>query len=650
MLFTCGENKTSVAVDFSEENRAILHVHPFKGSLTVRIDIEEGYAFRALCSHLHQAEEAFTIPQCVSAISQVPPQSYFIVTSDHYGYTAYFCLSHSDLLTSLSGTAAGLVLTITNSCATPTAKTLPALVCFRDKQLHQAIYGAVQEALLATGGMGRLVDDKVAAPAWLEYLGWESGVAMGKHVSHEKIIEAIKSLSEEGLLPGFVLVDEGWQQLAMTETAQGKEWALAGFDADKKRFPQGIKGVVDALHALGVKHVGVWHGMVGYRGGIHPSLAERYGLPLSADGRYYLGADLGQTFQFFHDYYGALRTQGVTFVKVGDQSSIHHYSHEEVGVTTLYRNSQAAIQAAASIQFTSAHLNTECLRNENLFYWSVSRIARTAEDIDMSNPLGMMRAIRNNLTNSLWLQHLMQPDFDAWLTNMEESETLAIFHALSGSINVIGDPAGKHNEKLIKKFVLPDGRLLKADRPLTLCEDSVFCNPLEDKQIYKAFTTKGHYGVVAAFNLNSGKRTLHGSVCAADVTGLAGEQFALFSYHNGFVKLVAHDEPVAITLKPTKNDVFTFAPLRSGVAVMGCYWYILAPGTISEVHIEEDSVHISSLVAAPLLLYCSRQVLEVRRDGKAIPWEHDNKRFTLSIDHRKRIVEGHALYSIIFES
>jgi hypothetical protein len=124
----------------------------------------------------------------------------------------------------------------------------------------------------------------------------------------------------------------------------------------------------------------------------------------------------------------------------------------------------------------------------------------------------------------------------------------------------------------------------------------------------------------------------------------------LFSYHNGFVKLVSLEEKVAITLKPTQSDVFTFAPLRNGIAVMGCYWFILAPGTISEVHVEEDSVHITSLVAAPLLLYCNRQILEVRRDGKAIPWEHDSKRFTLSIDHRKRIVDGHALYSILFEA
>ncbi len=47
---------------------------------------------------------------------------------------------------------------------------------------------------------------------------------------------------------------------------------------------------------------------------------------------------------------------------------------------------------------------------------------------------------------------------------------------------------------------------------------------------------------------------------------------------------------------------------------------LFAPRAITEVVIEEDSVHISSIIAAPLLLYCDRQVLEVRCNGRVLPW------------------------------
>ena len=262
---------------------------------------------------------------------------------------------------------------------------------------------------------------------------------------------------------------------------------------------------------------------------------------------------------------------------MGDQSSVAEFCQEGIEATVLYKNLQGAMQAAASIQFNSAHFNTECLRNENLFYWGNSRIARAAEDINISDTDDVMRAIRNNLTNSLWLQHMMQPDFDAWLTYAAHAETLAIFHALSGSINVIGDPPGEHNKALINKFVLPCGHLLKADRPLTLCTESVFCNPLEEKQIYKAFTFKGKYGIIGAFNLVAGNKTLHGTVSPKDVEGLEGDLFALLSHQNGFIKLIRPDESVAITLKPHQSDVFTLAPVRNGIAVMGACSFFLAP-------------------------------------------------------------------------
>ena len=148
------------------------------------------------------------------------------------------------------------------------------------------------------------------------------------------------------------------------------------------------------------------------------------------------------------------------------------------------------MQAAASVQFNSTHFNTDCLHNENLFYWTTSNISRASEDIDMQNPLGVMRAIRNNLTNGLWLQHLMHLDFDAWTTSDSQGETLGIFHALSGSINVISDLPHKHNRTMIKKMMLPCGTLIKADRPLTLCEDSLFFNPLEEKKNIKPLPSK----------------------------------------------------------------------------------------------------------------------------------------------------------------
>lgn len=649
MFLECSDKDSEVTLDLKCDEPLVLTISPFVGSLQILLQIPESKPTHILCSHLHQSTESFTIPRCAITFEEVPQQSYFVLTRNEQDYTVYFCLSHHNIIASLAGHISGLSLTLNAGTSCEADALRNVLLCLKGKNLHHIIQRAMKIALQLTGGMGKLVSDKLSPPAWLDGLGWESGVALGKQVSHAKIIDCVKSLFQIGFQPQFVLIDEGWQDLTGPET-EGKRPAMASFGASVERFPRGIKGVVDDLKELGIKHVGVWHGMMGYRGGIHPILANAYDLPLSSDGRRFLGYDLGRTFQFFYDYYGYLREQGVTFIKVGDQSSVNSYCSSGMDPTLFYKNLQASMQAAASIQFNSAHFNTECLRNENLFYWGNSRIARAAEDIDVFNPLGMMRAIRNNLTNSLWLQHLMQPDFDAWLTNTPQSETLAIFHALSGSINVIGDRAGEHNKSLINKFVMLNGRLLKADRPLTLCEDSIFCNPLEEKRIYKAFTFKGYHGIVGAFNLTSGKRTLHGKVSSQDIDGLEGDSFAVLSYLNGFVKIVRAGEALPITLKPNQSDVFTFAPVKSGIAVLGCHSFFLAPGPIIEIHIEEDSMHISSMVASPLLVYCERQILEVRRNGASIPWEYDIKRKVLSIDTKASSAAIPSLYTIAFEA
>jgi len=646
----CSDKQKTITLEPSKEQPVVLFIEPFIHSHRMLIKLADESMAHALCAYLHQETEAFTVPFWVETLNQIPQKSYFILIRQKQGYTVYFCLSHQDISVSLEGTNEGMMLQLVTGTSPDAAKIRPVLLCLTGDDLYETIQQAMKLSLSLTGGMGKLLQEKLAPPLWLDSLGWESGIALGAAVSHQTIIESVKSLVDAGYPPGFVLIDEGWQNLEINPKDKQGKLLLSSFEADLSRFPKGIRGVVDDLACLGITHVGVWHGMMGYRGGIHRELARAYRLPCDGKNRFFLGCDLGYTFRFFYDYYEYLRQQGVSFIKVGDQSSVANFCREGLEVTALYKNLQAAMQAAASIQFNSAHFNTECLRNENLFYWGNSRIARTAEDIDVTHPDGVNRAIRNNLTNSLWLQHLMQPDFDAWLTCAEHSETLAIFHALSGSINVIGDIAGEHNKTLINKFVLPCGYLLKADKPLTLCQESVFCNPLEERRIYKAFTFKGEYGIIGAFNLISGNRSLHGTVSPRDVEGLQGDLFALFSHHNGFIKLLEKNESVAITLKSHQSDVFTLAPVRSGIAVLGGCSFFLSPGPLLEVHIDDESIHITTIISTKLLVYCERQILEVRRNGRNIPWEYESKRHILSIDSRSPCVTGHALYTITFES
>ena len=520
----------------------------------------------------------------------------------------------------------------------------------RGEDLHACLRSIFAKALDVSGGLGKLAEDKPPLPEWLYTLGWGSGQALGVNIAHDTILNAVWALKQSGVQPGHVIIDEGWQDLARNLKDEGSPPSLLSFDADAICFPKGLKGLVEELKDAGVHSVGVWHGMMGSRGGVHPTLAKRYGLSPDNKGRYLLGFDLGKTFEFYHDFYSFLRRQGVDFIKVGDQGRPHSFVPADADVSLLYRNLQTALQAAASLHFNSVHFNTDCLRSENILYWSTARIARTAHNIDFRNPVGAMQAIRNNLANSLWLQHLMVPDFDAWASDTPQSETLAIFHGLSGSFNILSDATKTHNTSLIHKVVLPSGHVLRADTPLQLCKSSIFVNPLKDKEIYKAYTRKGDTFVIGAFNLTGGKRSLQGSVTASDICGIPQGRYAVSSMRNGFVGIFEEHESFKVKLKPNQSDIFTFAPLKDRMAVLGCYGFFLPPGPITEVSYGEDSVHVFSVAAAPLLIYSEREILDVRRNNIAVPWEYDGRRKTLSIDSRQDIQEEPSRYTIRFES
>lgn len=620
----------------------VLYLEPYGKELNVTLSIDHPADFPLVAIALEDEEDSFPIPHYLKGLQKIPASTSILVSKDNEAYTVYFCLSHRDQIITLQGRVGGKInLHAKSGTSFEGNMKRPALVALRGANLHQTMERTVTHALHLTHGMGKLTFAKAQPSSWLQTLGWESGASLGMEVSHEKILQKVGNMRAFGYQPGFVLIDEGWQDIC------GQ--ALRSFEADLHRFPKGLKGLVQDLNDLGVHYVGVWHGMMGYRGGIELKLARKYEFPPDAQGRYFLGYDVGRTFEFFHDYYSYLRDQGISFIKMGDQSSPSRFCRTGMDVTSLHRNLQVAVQAAASIHFNGVQFNTDCLRNENLYYWTTSTIARVAKDIDLQSPGSVLKSIRNNLMNSMWMQYLMQPDFDAWKTLGNNGESLAIFHALSGTINIVSDISGDSQRNYIKRMILPCGKVLKADCPLNLCRDSFFINPLEKREIYKAFTHKNNNGILVAFNIIESNRSLHGEISPSEVEGLNGEVFAVLSYHNGFLGLHKKEDFFKISLKPHQNDIFTFAPVEQGIAVLGCYSFFLAPGPILEVNLEEDSMYITSLVAAPIIIYCEKQILEVRRNGATIPWEYDERRKTLTLEARTHIEDQTAHYHVVFE-
>ncbi|CCB92148.1 putative uncharacterized protein [Waddlia chondrophila 2032/99] len=550
------------------------------------------------------------------------------------GYNVLCCLSHSGVAASLEGDGKDCLLCLRGVSAEP----VPVLIGVHGSDLHQTVGLAIRMGVKKALRAGKFGEEKPPIPHWLKTLGWESGASFGRIPTHDKILGAVWALRQEGIQPGYVLIDEGWQRV---ERRGGKK-VLSCFEADAERFPMGLSGLVQELQRAGVHHVGVAHSIFGCGGGISDSLVGKYQLSTKENEKGYLGYDLGKTFQFYHDYYKSLSGEGIAFVKVKRQVDAAGFIGNPGLMTRIYSHLQSAIQASSGLFFEAPHLNSECLNNESL----ISGIAATDDDLETAQTLaGVKKTIRSLLVNACWMQNF----FSSWITDFPYSHLLAILHALSSTAHVIGDPPGKTKIELLKKCVLPSGRLIQADHPLILCSSSFFLNPLTTHALYCAFSFKGESGLLALFNFTRKKKPLQEDVSASLIEGISGDRFAVYSHTNGYLGVFEKNEEFSVAVKQNEADILTFAPVRNGVALIGCYAFYVPNGPIQEITIEQESMHISSIVTSPMLMYSEKSVMEIRRNGKVIPWDYDQEKKLLVIDSRQSQSEIPTVYTLNFE-
>lgn len=511
-----------------------------------------------------------------------------------------------------------------------------ALIYYNGYNLGTVVRKIVESLMQLTGRKTRFLEDKPKVPKWFQTIGWSTFPAYGEQLSHEKVMNAVWSLKQYGYTPGYVLLQQGWQN--------ENDGALIDFGSHSEKFPSGLKGLMKELEAIGVKHLGVWLPVTGagWRG-LAPELSKKYLGETPAKHHHLSGHELGTAFEFFHDYYKSLRNEGVSFVQIGE-------APEEISFPIHYENLQCAIEAAAVIHFDCPPLNADGLDNENPLFWPISPISRIIDVKTPDNLEEIQQQIRLSLLNATFYQDLLLPDFGPWCTKSPYSEMQALFHSLSRTIHLLGDPPGDHQKLLLKKLALPSGRMLQADSSPSVSSSCLFIDPENDKEIFKACTLTRGCGALALFNLCNTRRSLKGTVSLDDFNNLVGNLFAVYSHRHGFVGVLKHDEELEVSLKPDSCDMLLFCPVQKGVAVVGFHDFYLSPAPILQIDIEDQAVHITAKIVGPLLLYSEKEVLEVRRNGLTVSWEYDKERKTLSIESASNVIESQAAYTILFES
>lgn len=468
--------------------------------------------------------------------------------------------------------------------------------------------------------------EKKKLPSFVDWFGWCTWDAFYTDVTAEGVEEGLKSLSEGGTPPRFLIIDDGWQQIGSEVkdasncvVQEGAQFAnrLTGikenekFNKNEKNDDQdsGLKHVVkQAKQQHDVKYVYVWHALAGYWGGVHlagPGM-EHYetalAYPVQSPGVMGNQPDIvmdslaihglglvhpQKVFNFYNELHAYLASCGVDGVKVDVQNIIETLGAGHGGRVSLTRSYHQALEASISRNFPdNGCIACMCHNTDGIYSAKQTAVVRASDDFYPRDPASHTIHISSVAYNTTFLGEFMQPDWDMFHSLHPAAEYHAAARAVGGCAIYVSDKPGNHNFQLLKKLVLPDGSILRAQLPGRPTLDCLFVDPARDGiSLLKVWNVNKCSGVVGAFNCqgagwckvtkktrihDASPGTLTGSVQATDVDTIAqiagpswtGDTVA-YAYRSGDVVRLPKGASLPVTLKVLEYELFHFCPVKN---------------------------------------------------------------------------------------
>ncbi|CAL5013218.1 unnamed protein product [Urochloa decumbens] len=416
--------------------------------------------------------------------------------------------------------------------------------------------------------------EKKKMPDILNWFGWCTWDAFYTNVNAEGVKEGLQSFGKGGVSPKFVIIDDGWQSVAMdpvgiacladnsanfanrlTHIKENYKFQKNGREGHREEDPtKGLAHIVNEIkgkHEL--KYVYVWHAITGYWGGVRPGAAgmEHYESkmqhPVSSPGvqknepcdalNSITTNGLGlvnpeKVFSFYNELHSYLASAGIDGVKVDVQNILETLGAGHGGRVLLARKYQQALEASIARNFPDNGIISCMSHNtDNLYSSKRSAVVRASDDFWPRDPASHTIHIASVAYNTVFLGEFMQPDWDMFHSAHPMAEYHAAARAVGGCAIYVSDKPGSHDFNLLKKLVLPDGSILRAKLPGRPTRDCLFSDPARDgKSILKIWNLNEHSGVIGAFNCQGagwcqvGKKNLVHDEQPGTVTGVIRAQ------------------------------------------------------------------------------------------------------------------------------
>ncbi|KAK6347573.1 hypothetical protein TWF718_005411 [Orbilia javanica] len=415
----------------------------------------------------------------------------------------------------------------------------------------------------------------------LKYCTWNS---LGRELTDKRIVDAVTDLYNSKIEIQTVIIDDNWQSLDNNgNDSFGHRWT--DFEADKVAFPRGLKGLVEDIkrNNKGVKHVAVWHGILGYWNGVSPDswISRNYKLRKIGNGSIHVvdQTDIGK---FYDDFYKFLSDQGITAVKADTQCLLdERLPSGDKG--ELFPAYLSAWRNAASKYFGTRAISCMSLVPQILFTNhlppSLPKFTlRNSDDFFPHTPNSHPWHIFANAHNAVLTARLnVTPDWDMFQTKHEWAGYHAAARCISGGPIYITDDVGQHDIDIVKKVTARSktGAMVTL-RPNGKARSCGFFTGFGERRPLRVVGTNSVAGydvkLVGTFNLEGGReRTdmipVKEIVGNEVITTLGGgglkviNEFAVFSHHMQRAQVVKSEGYVKMNVEKGGWDVVSVCPI-----------------------------------------------------------------------------------------
>jgi raffinose synthase len=418
--------------------------------------------------------------------------------------------------------------------------------------------------------------------------------------------------------------------------------------APNARFGSDLSATVHlAKNEFKIRTFLVWHALNGYWGGVDgvelpgyqvQDVARSYGPGILRHAPMlnveYWGPLAGlvpaeQIGKFMDDYHSRLQAQGVDGVKVDNQAVIESLASGQGGRVALTRAYRKALETSVAAHFSGRLINCMSSGMETYYGSPLSNLIRTSTDFWPARPESHGEHLYCNAQVGVWFGEFMQPDWDMFQSNHAMGAFHAAGRAVSGGPVYVSDTVDGHNFELLRKLVLSDGSVLRADQPGRPTRDCLFADVTREPVLLKIFNFNSDCAVIGVFNANyhaveTARSSLAGTVSPADAPGLAGDEFAGFAQQANRVWHCRRADREPVQLKEGDWEIVSFAPVDHGVALLGLANKLNSTGAIMAKGWHVDGTYAITLRdGGDVVAWTEKAPGAVMSGDEAITFRHD---------------------------